>query len=597
MARMTQTRIRSVVISLLVILTLAVPVAFVTFPHLYRWRMLQGLHSQDEAQLTRSVNWVAAHAEERPAVLEGAIRKLNTAQDTHFTPIAQALQAAGKWDRPTVGDDAWLRWIGMLIEGGNEEARIAATQHLAAMVDTVDHEALARQLVKLADDESADVRINVLIAAAELAGVTHCEKSVQPMIAGFTADPEPEIARHAWIFCGLLGTDAPQPESISRTPPRVAEAALWSRVMVDPTRTSGLLVTSRDAPDPMTRAAAAYALSFTPAPEGEAHVLAQVAINHSQDGEVELVGWRAILGTPNASHLRHMHDVIADYEPPEAWLPVRLALLYRLGDPALLPAELSEPNAAFEWLAVAEGHDLAGVVERVPDAAPLLLRVAAAGREFGPSAAVLEPAYRSEIPTLRDIAAVRTAAGLPQSDPADAAALTRSLLADYNDDAKKSGAILAGMTRTNLDLLRKRYEAEDMHDVRMVMRLGLWMAGQDAGMNATVARSMLAREDLGIGSTVLLAMLHRGLEDPLAAREALDYLFNPRGDPSVDLVELFDKFRWWYVMEAYLPQLFDEPAPPFWLWADPALQRFQVDVLRDWYLIHRHTLAEPAQAP
>jgi len=596
MARKLQTRLRSVILSLLVVLTLAVPTAFVSFPHLYRWRMLQGLHSNDAAQLSRSVSWVAAHAEDRPAVLRGALAKLNTADDAHFTPIAQALRAAGKWDRPTVGDDAWLRWVGMLIEGGNDEARIAAAQHLAAMVDSARHEELADQLTKLADDESADVRINVLVAAAELAAVSNCEKCVQPMIAGFTGDDNKEIARHAWIITGLLPWPAEVvPAAWADAPPRVAEAALWAHARQQPEAIQPLREAFRDSQDDPRRAAAVYALSHTdPTGNFKVHPVT-LLIQPNADAEPTLALWRCMLGSPDTGLLRPWLEVVPRHD--DAWLPLRLALLYRLGDPSLLPADHSEPNAAFEWLAVAEGQRPPGLLARIPDDAPLLLRVAAAGREFGPSVQTLEPAYRSELPTLRDIACVRTLAGLPGSDPGAIEALTQSLLADYNDDAKKSGAILAGMTRTNLDLLRKRYEAEDMPDVRVVMRLGLWMAGDGDILTPAVARSLLGREDLGVGSNVLLAMLHRGLEDPAAAREALDYLLNPRGDPSIDLVELFDKFRWWYVMQAYLPRLFDEPAPPFWLWADTELQRFQIDVLRDWYLIQRHTLTGPGNAP
>ena len=54
-------------------------------------------------------------------------------------------------------------------------------------------------------------------------------------------------------------------------------------------------------------------------------------------------------------------------------------------------------------------------------------------------------------------------------------------------------------------------------------------------------------------------------------------------------MELFEHYRWWEVMRAYLPG----SAPPFWVWADRELQLFQLDVLRDWYLINRHKLKTP----
>src|SRR5690606_13564304 len=91
------------------------------------------------------------------------------------------------------------------------------------------------------------------------------------------------------------------------------------------------------------------------------------------------------------------------------------------------------------------------------------------------------------------------------------------------------------------------------------------------------AASLLLRDDLP-RSTILLAMLHR--DDPAA----LDHLLNPRGDVGPDVLDLLDRRRWWHVLRRYLPP----DAPPLWLWADPELEDFQIDVLRCWWLLHRH---------
>ena len=94
---------------------------------------------------------------------------------------------------------------------------------------------------------------------------------------------------------------------------------------------------------------------------------------------------------------------------------------------------------------------------------------------------------------------------------------------------------------------------------------------------STTARKARVTDDLP-ATTILLAKLHR------RRAEALDDLLNPRGEPTLDLVELLDHYRWWYVLKHYLP----EDAPPFWVWADPQLEQFQIDVLRNWYLVNRH---------
>ncbi len=51
----------------------------------------------------------------------------------------------------------------------------------------------------------------------------------------------------------------------------------------------------------------------------------------------------------------------------------------------------------------------------------------------------------------------------------------------------------------------------------------------------------------------------------------------------ITLVRLLDELRWWYVLNRYLP----EDAPRFDVWGDPLLMQFQVDTLRNWYLLNR----------
>jgi hypothetical protein len=94
-----------------------------------------------------------------------------------------------------------------------------------------------------------------------------------------------------------------------------------------------------------------------------------------------------------------------------------------------------------------------------------------------------------------------------------------------------------------------------------------------------LASGLLLRPDLPT-TTILLAMLANG------RTAALDYLLNPAGEEHLPLAQLFDQSRWWYVLRRFLPT----DAPPFWVWADADLERFQIDVLRDWYLLNRHKI-------
>ena len=172
--------------------------------------------------------------------------------------------------------------------------------------------------------------------------------------------------------------------------------------------------------------------------------------------------------------------------------------------------------------------------------------------------------------------------------PIDNESLIKSLLTDFNDNAKMSGAILAGLTGLHRDLLIKKIADEDIWSVRQIMRLGQWMQGSALSRKTSVhlnsdmtnqAADLLIRGDLP-RSTVLLALLHQ--HDPTA----LDYLLNPRGEPTVDLVELLVEYRWWRVLKRYLPN----DAPPLSFSMSSDLQSFQVDVLRNWYLVNHHRI-------
>ena len=152
-----------------------------------------------------------------------------------------------------------------------------------------------------------------------------------------------------------------------------------------------------------------------------------------------------------------------------------------------------------------------------------------------------------------------------------------------------NSAILAGLTGLRSNLLQRRLAAEDIWAVAQIHQLGLWMQGHRPQFDQLVD-GLLVREDLPT-TTILLAMLHKG---PPTLTRALDFLLNPRGAPRLDLVQLFDQHRWWFVLKQYLRSVGPDP-PPFWVWADPDLEAFQVEVLRDWYLVNRGRLTGPAE--
>jgi len=138
------------------------------------------------------------------------------------------------------------------------------------------------------------------------------------------------------------------------------------------------------------------------------------------------------------------------------------------------------------------------------------------------------------------------------------------------------------------DRVAERIEREVDWPTATMMRVGLWMR-EDGSDAEERLRELLKRSDLP-RTTILMAMLHRG------DLTAVDELLNPTGEPTDDLLTLLDKHRWWFVLSRFLPR--DRAGvpdpPPFWLWADRDLQRFQLDVLRNWWLLYGERLTADA---
>jgi hypothetical protein len=207
---------------------------------------------------------------------------------------------------------------------------------------------------------------------------------------------------------------------------------------------------------------------------------------------------------------------------------------------------------------------------------------------------------------LRDVGCVLAVREL-EADQLDA--LVAELLGDLNDRAKMSGAVLSGMTGLHTDLLARRAESADDWAVGRVLGLGLWM--QDGGGDfVDQTAGWFMRDDLP-HSTLLLALLH----GEATRWRALDYLLNPRGESPTDLPALLDDYGWWRVLEAYLPASAPHwqpgtpgstpgsapgsapgspTAPPHGSapGSAPGAKQLQLDMLRDWYLVHRKRLMD-----
>jgi hypothetical protein len=265
-------------------------------------------------------------------------------------------------------------------------------------------------------------------------------------------------------------------------------------------------------------------------------------------------------------------------QPADQQTLVRAALHVlggRLKEPGAFISNDKQP--VLHRLAVAEG--LKPPIDNIElcSKTPMLLRAQGVAIMREPEPALLEPLWGEAVAPMRDLACVIAAKRF--SDEQNRA-LIETLLPAYDDDKKMGGAILAGLTDLRTELLEKRAAVEDVWTVRKIMHLALWMQGEQPAMSGQVA-PLLHRDELP-RSTLLLALLHR------RPGPAMEDLFHEPGYTDGALIRLFEHYRWWSVLKRYWPH---RASPPrFWYWADRPLQRFQMQVLRNWYLLHRHRL-------
>ena len=180
---------------------------------------------------------------------------------------------------------------------------------------------------------------------------------------------------------------------------------------------------------------------------------------------------------------------------------------------------------------------------------------------------------------LRDVGCVLAVRDL-EVDALDA--LIESLLTDLNDDAVMSGAILSGMTGRHTSRLRDRTRQEDKWAVMRVLAAGLWMQG-DTTHGIEPGPAWFLGHELPRTTGILALLRHKDTQT-----RALDQLLNPQGEAPDDLARLLDDYGWWRVLNHYLP----EHAPNWQPGTTDDIQRTQIELLREWFVVHRQQIID-----
>ena len=569
--------------------------------------------------------FLAAQRGGDPRLAGVLIAQLGVAEDDRFGDLVASLTRAGQWRCPPVPVEAYLRWLRLLAAGPDAASRAVAARRGAEAAELADEHGLWSLFDQWLEDPSAVVRREALLGAVELAGSAENRKPLLSLIARARGDDDVVVARRAWLLLDQFEAvdDAVLPLDAR---PAVAAAMLWTQKLPADQLDNTLRTMTDDDVRRRLVGIHAYVSSQRRGESDRDAIVARLAGDQvdqgmrPMDAAAQIKAWRLLLALRRIDGGRPRPDsrrLLAHYRDLDAADPVLgpLAVVAAHCDPTGALADTpAGPDESLRRLAAIEALR-AGVrpVDVAPDAPPLLTVMTVAVTS-APHPDDLRAALASDEPTLRDLACTIAARRFDRSELSD---LVEALLSDFNDHAKRSGAILAGLSKVHGDLLREKMAVEDVWTVKQIHRLGMWMQGlpvhDERGRRIDMAKfasTLLARDDLP-HSTILLAMLHvRQVGSAAAARPLdaatavplpratsglgpgpnrndlvapLEMLLHPRHADWVDLREMLATQRWWYVLRPYLRP----DAPPLWLWADRELQAFQIEVLRCWYLVNR----------
>jgi len=253
------------------------------------------------------------------------------------------------------------------------------------------------------------------------------------------------------------------------------------------------------------------------------------------------------------------------------------------GAPESPPPPPEDADEAVKRLAALEAAAPASLAIELTDDMPPLLRLYAVRASKSAEPSDLLPVFDAALHPMRDLAVV---VARERFDHAQRAALALELVRSFDDHWRWSGAMLIGSLPTDrvTPELRKWLDVHTEHADSWVtlqhFQLARLMLGETVepfDPATLLVQSKMPR------TTTTMALLELGRLD------GLDWLINPIGEPGVGDAEalrlLLNQARYEPVLRRYLPEL-----PPLWFYAEVDVQRYQVDVIRNWYLLNRSEL-------
>ena len=524
---------------------------------------------------------------------------LNAADDEHFLRLAGWLNRTGKWNPADRSMADLLRRERLRLASPQPETRLAALAvlqelgpHAAPLVDELDPQLLS--------DPDEQVRVE----AAATAAICLNPAGAGQMMVRLLDDPSPTVHREAMLNLGLLWSAADL-QRLADTNAALAESTdptvLWLLRQAPGAhqRAARALATT----DPATRRMAAWTLGFAADAE---HDVCDTLVSLTRDADATVAARAAVALGRRSARLTDVAALIKLTEQPAR--NTRLAGICALGRCVLEPpaeqtalARLRElladalrsgdnlvAAAAVEALGL-RGDDpylpvMLDIVDELDDQPMVQYAAALAAAQFDESAGfdALLTLCGSTTDELRSLAAFRIS--LLPNPPVDR--LTKALLT--GGDPLRGGAALAlalcGLRQLDAGRSLNAWLAERLDPASDLFEPSWWIRA-DYVCARVLCGDPGARRDLdayllnaNVSRTALfVTLLHCGETVPL------DSLLTPNA--AIDAESFLGDARFIDVLVRYVPQ-----APSFWWQEDREVRRWQTDLLRRWWRVHRFRL-------
>lgn len=272
-ARLRRRRIwllRLLIVSLLITGSLPI-LALIYMPPIYHRLMMQRLTSPNLEHREQALNYLLVRGPEDEKLVRFAAGRLDEAADDVFEAIKGALDQLGRWQRPPVSDQAWLRWLNNLAQSDETNARLFVATRLGLETDLIGNEAVEPLWQQLSEDASEAVRYEMVFATARW--LRHDPDAVIPqvLLTAKIGDQSPRVSRDAAILTGhvqpwVTGFQA-RPAA---APPGTGMAMVWTGITTNPDRAGMAINLALDESVPVRlRATAAWAALKSEDPDAD----------------------------------------------------------------------------------------------------------------------------------------------------------------------------------------------------------------------------------------------------------------------------------------------------------------------------------------